>query len=293
MLKLGIIGLGPWGQKYIETVKNRDDMQISAACRKTNERPDFLPEDCKFYTNWHELLRKNLDGLILAADPLTNLEVAKVAVNLGIPILIEKPVAFHVKDVEHLMKCDNVLALVLVDYTHLFSPAFIKLQELVKNKEIIEIDSKGYSHRPPRIFPSLWDYAPHDLSMAITLLNTDLIEPQFIERQYSINEGNNHKIELKYYHKQIVKHTMVVGNAGPTKERYFEVNCTDGTCIIYNDQATDKLTVNGIPITIDSATPLDNVLTCFKKLIDGGTDPRAGWILTKKITKILETCDNL
>jgi predicted dehydrogenase len=293
MLKLGIVGLGPWGQRYIETIKNKSDIQLVAACRKNNERPDFLPELCKFYTEPSQMLWSRLDGLILAADPYTNLKVAQNAIIYGLPILIEKPVAFHTKDIEQLMGYGNVLSIALVNYTHLFSPAFIKLQEIVKNKEIVEIYSKGYSKRAPRIFSSLWDYAPHDLAMGLTLCNTDLTEPQYIEQQYSENEGNNYKLEVKYYHQHIVKHTMIVGNAGPTKERYFEVLCKDGTRVIYNDQTDNKLTVDNESISISNMPPLANTLECFKKLVDGGTDVRAGWILTKKITKILEQCDNL
>lgn len=293
MLKLGIVGLGPWGQKYISTIKNHSDMQLVMACRKTNKRPDFLPEMCEFSTDPSKILWQKLDGLILTADPYTNLKIAQSAIIYGLPILIEKPVAFKSEDIKQLMSYGNILSLALVNYTHLFSPAFIKLQEIVKDKEIIEIHSKGYSKRPPRIFPAMWDYAPHDLAMGITLCNTDLVEPQYIEKQYSDNEGNNYKIEVKYYHQHIVKHTMIVGNAGPTKERYFEVNCTDGTQIIYNDQINDKLTVNNHPISISNTLPLDNVLKCFQKLINGGTDVRAGWLLTQKITKILEQCDNL
>ncbi len=292
MLKLGIVGLGPWGQKYIDTIKHNSDMQLVAACRKTNKRPDFLPEICDFHTDASKMLWQKLDGLILAADPYTNLKIAQRAIIYGLPILIEKPVAFKSSEIKQLIDYGNLLSINLVNYTHLFSPAFIKLQELVKDKEIIEIISKGYSKRPPRIFSSLWDYVPHDLAMGITLCNTDLIKPQYIEKQHSDNEGNNYKIEVKYYDKQIIKHTMIVGNAGPTKERYFEVMCSDGTQLVYNDQINDKLTINDQPIVIDNTLPLQNVLKCFQKLINGDTDTRSGWLLTQKITNILEQYDN-
>ncbi len=152
MLKLGIVGLGPWGQNYIKTIKNNSDMQLIAACRKSNERPDFLPELCDFYTDSSKMLWQKLDGLILTADPYTNLKIAKSAIVYGLPILIEKPVAFHSADIKQLMGYGNVLSLALVNYTHLFSPAFLKLQEIVKNKEIIEIYSKGFSKRPLSLY---------------------------------------------------------------------------------------------------------------------------------------------
>jgi len=56
------------------------------------------------YTDWREMLAsKEIDGLIVTSDSLESAEIAVAALEKGIPVLVEKPMAANVADADRML----------------------------------------------------------------------------------------------------------------------------------------------------------------------------------------------
>ena len=186
-----------------------------------------------------------------------------------IPTMIEKPLSLSFTEACSLQSFKTPI---LVNNIHLFSKQYQSIKELVNRDEITWMFSQGSNFGPIRNYSSLWDYAPHDLSMILDLSNE---YPKII----NIKEIKNNKLSL--YAIELLFNNFsslsIVGNAGINKKRLFNV------------YANLNLLYNGLNI---SQNPLANAIKVFIDAIYGIYDYRLGLDLSFKIIKILETCSN-
>lgn len=292
-LKIGIFGLGKFGKNYVNTLNTYfSNIDIAVACRKTNQRPDFLPESCGFSNNHLDVLNNyKLDGIISAMMPEQNLQLAALAMMHQVPILVEKPAAFTVKELDFIIN-NEYKNLFMVNYIHLFSEVFKKAQELIGNKQIISINSKGYNDGPVRQFSTLFDYAPHDFSMGLYLTKPKNIKLEYCQKSFNIDNDNIALYNIIVMYDNI-KHTMEVGNYSNSKERLFEIELPNQEIIRINKDSLYHY-VNG---KTKSYIYKPNMSLCgtidyFKNFINGEKDDKADLNLTLQITEIIEEIHN-
>src|SRR5262249_53697671 len=134
--------------------------------------------------SWQALVAQaaagELDGVVAATSPLHQAEVAAACAAQRVPLLVEKPLGLSRADVERVRSAfENAprKAPLIVDYIHLWSPAFGKLQQLVYDaggpSDVVAIETAGFKRGPLRDFSSLYDYGSHDVAMALRLLGVD------------------------------------------------------------------------------------------------------------------------
>lgn len=160
MITLALIGRGRWGKNYIKTINNL------SSC--------VLPEKYIKTSNYKELFDlDNIDGVIVATPSPTHFKIAKEFLEKGFNVLIEKPMTINYKDALKLFKiADKRKNFTMVGHIYLYNPAFLEVKNLVKSiGKIKYISSEGMSYGPIRKdISALWDWGPHDISMAIDLL---------------------------------------------------------------------------------------------------------------------------
>lgn len=275
MITLGLIGAGQWGQNYL---KLADKLNVK-----------MLVGD---RLSWHELVNsKKCQGIIIATPPDTHVEIALEALSNNLPVMIEKPLALNIQEAAKLKEYDGKLP-ILINHLHLFAPAYEYICKAVQPMNIAHIRSVGCNKGPYRNYSSLFDYGPHDIAMGMHLFKTNddpIID--FVIETSPDGVGNQFEINLKYF--QTISHHITIGNAGPQKTRFFEVQTNLGNCFVYNDLSEYKLTCNNAAIKINTLTPLENAVSCFIKSIDGYTDDRFGLDISLKTIKILDYCQKI
>jgi predicted dehydrogenase len=99
-LRLGLIGVGRHGSRYIRHIMNDlPEAQLVALCRRTGamNQPGAPAVPC--YTEYQRLLQDpNVEAVILAAPPSVNRDICLAAVQAKKPLLIEKPLATTAAD---------------------------------------------------------------------------------------------------------------------------------------------------------------------------------------------------
>lgn len=261
-MNLLLIGNGKWGQNYVKTCQ---------------EFPINLTIANK--SNWIELINsKSYQGVIIATPPNSHVKIALEALKLNIPVIIEKPISLSYHETLSLKPYENII---LVNYTHLFSPAFERLSQIDFN-EIQNIKSIGSNIGPIRGYSCLYDYGPHDLSMGLYLNQN---HDYSLGCCYKSNNTNQclYTINVSY---DKINHNIIIGNDFK-KTRYFEVNLKNKQWI-YDDLSIHKLYLNKVPQNIDNVLPLHNLIRVFINLIEGKPDSRIGLGLSLKVMEILQ-----
>lgn len=293
--RIALVGLGAFGEKYARTITEQfPNIEIVVAVRKNGNRPDFLPADCQFTTKWQDIWDFAPDGIIVATTPEHHIEVALEAVKRNVPAIIEKPICLESDQLVDLPDDSRVL----VNFIHLFSPAFNQLQQLVVNQKITSIATVGHNSGPLRDFSSLFDYGSHDVSMILTILGQ--YPSKIVCDRIVRDPGDLFLIHLEF---NDIRVYSVVGNGATNKRREFSAITNVGSRYTYNDMlAEQKLSVvrkrferprrryleTEFPNYDKTTKPLSVTVSNLLGMIDGITTGNI--VLTRQVVKILEEC---
>jgi UDP-2-acetamido-3-amino-2,3-dideoxy-glucuronate N-acetyltransferase len=176
--KVAVVGVGYWGKNLVRNFEALgalavlcDSDKFLAESYKTN-----YPE-VKFSSKYSEVLADpGISGVALATPAVAHYEMAKAALESGKDVLVEKPLATDVKHGEELVKlAESNNRILMVGHILRYHPAILKLQKLIHDGQLGKINYL-YSNRlnigKIRTEENiLWSFAPHDISVMLSLLN--------------------------------------------------------------------------------------------------------------------------
>ena len=194
---VGVIGCGRWGIKHIETLlQMKEQGQISHvfACDINLQRLEILPTtvDQKF-TSWKEMLDSVSPDLVTVATPnSTHFLLGRQILSKGVDVLIEKPVATNLGDVQTLCKTS------VQHQTHLHSGYLLRYhsvildaKERIRRGDIGTVKSIRYVKYSPRIKSRrshiVSGLASHAFDTIPFLVN--LRQNPFIKNAVALNQG--------------------------------------------------------------------------------------------------------
>lgn len=133
--RVAIIGCGLIGQKRLNllppgSVTVACDTQIDRAKKLAAQSPD-----CSATESWEEAVSSpKVDAVMIATVNSALATIARGAVKNGKHVLVEKPAAVHVTDLDKLeVLAKKTGALVRVGYNHRYHPSALKAQEIFRS----------------------------------------------------------------------------------------------------------------------------------------------------------------
>jgi myo-inositol 2-dehydrogenase / D-chiro-inositol 1-dehydrogenase len=103
VLRTGIIGAGWIGRRHAETLAGRQDTTVSAVCDLDAARAAELAARCgaDAFADWQEMLgAAALDAVWVCTPPKAHLRPAMAALQRGLPLYLEKPIARSLNDAQ-------------------------------------------------------------------------------------------------------------------------------------------------------------------------------------------------
>jgi predicted dehydrogenase len=98
-VRVGIIGAGWIAAEHAATLQQLDGINVVAVCDLDEARARKLADHAAIYTDWRELMsREKPDAVFVCTPPLTHREVAVAALEQGIHVYLEKPIARGMED---------------------------------------------------------------------------------------------------------------------------------------------------------------------------------------------------
>src|SRR5262245_36174878 len=148
-LRLGLVGRGRWGQNIERTLRSFPEVSIAHIARGQTSPV-------------------GLDAVIIANQSAAHAASALPYIEAGIATFIEKPMATAISDAEQIREAAKRSgAAVFVGHIFLFHPAFLAALDLLHALGTIRyILCEGVNDRPRQDSSVLWDWLPHDLSIA-------------------------------------------------------------------------------------------------------------------------------
>lgn len=264
MIRLGLIGVGAWGKNYIEAAKETGVATVVQTHR-----------------DWR--VGTNVDAFIIATPPEPRVDlICDIIDGIGTPppMMVEKPLCLSIKEAERVRTFLNPRIPFLVDYTHLFSPAYEALRAIIQ-RSVGRVRVYGRtSSDVQRSYSPLWDHGCHDLAMCLGL---GLEKPVHVSGAKS--EDGSHQDMDMHFDSGDAAHIRV---SRGLKSKQLIVMC--GSLGAVYDAASGTLEVNGKLEAVSTEKPLTRAVRAFAEAVrDGGTeDWRFGIDSSLEITRMLE-----
>lgn len=177
-VRVAAIGCGYWGKNLVRNFAELG--ALAAICDPDRNTARQLAE--RHHTRVAEfdtVLRDDeIAGVAIAAPAALHAELASRALEAGKHVFVEKPLALTVPEAEQLCgMADRADRRLMVGHLLQYHPAFIKLRELVREGVLGRLEyisstrlNLGKVRREEDI---LWSFAPHDLSMILSLVGQE------------------------------------------------------------------------------------------------------------------------
>lgn len=288
MTTLALIGSGRWGKNYIKTIRSLSSCELPNSFIKTKSYKELLSFD-------------GIDGVVIATPASTHFQIAKEFLEKGFNVLIEKPVTTNYKDASELSRVARKYKnIVMVGHIYLYNPAFLKVKKLARDIGNIKyISSEGMNYGPIRSDVSaLWDWGPHDISMAIELLES--LPEEVCGYGASVLRPNTEFYDtcsLKLKFPKNIFMFISVSWLSPVKKRNMTIVGEKNT-IIFDDTVEKKISlVNNLNKEIiypsfSKASPLSEEISSFVKLIKNKKEiNKSSLRMGLDVLRVIEACE--
>lgn len=152
MVKIGIIGVGKWGQNHLR-VLNEIECDLVGISDSNLEKKELSNKyNIKFFPNYQNLL-KEVDCVTIAAPTDIHYEIVKKCLESGKHVMVEKPIADTSENAKNLVELAKKKGLILsVGYIYRFNNSIKRLKELMNEIGQIQYITCRYIHstKPPR-----------------------------------------------------------------------------------------------------------------------------------------------
>ncbi len=284
MMRAGVIGVVVMGRNHARILSELDGVDLVGVCdteRKTADEVASLYSAIPYYYP-EELLEQGLDVVHVVVPTFIHHEVAKMAIDQGCNVLIEKPIADtvgHAQDIFRMAAKAGVT--LMVGHIERFNPAIQKLKEMIVDGQLgklLSISTLRVAPYPKRIVDTgiIIDLGCHDIDIMSYLADCPVREVfctasstvHHLEDTASISltfeNGAPGHIETSWLSKIKARKLFATFTNG-----FVLVDFIDQSLIIYDDESAKE-------IPIDKAEPLREEILEFIKCTRNGIEPHIG-----------------
>jgi len=174
---IAVIGCGYWGRNL---VRNFHQLQaLAICCDATPEGRATAAElapGVSVTPDIRDVIASNVDGLVIATPAETHYELARLALEGGKDVFVEKPLALTHENGATLVKiAAETGRILMVGHVLEYHPALIKLHRLIHEDQLGKVRyisstrlNLGKVRREENI---LWSFAPHDIAVILRLMH--------------------------------------------------------------------------------------------------------------------------
>jgi predicted dehydrogenase len=321
MINVGVIGAGYWGPNLVRNFSEIPDTRVLMCCDVRSERLEFINKrfpSIRTTTDFQEMLdNDSISAIAVATHAESHYELAKRALEKGKHVLVEKPITMNGEEAFelHELALKNKLTL-MVGHILLYAGPVDYIKEVITSGEmgsLFYLDSIRVNLQPFREdINVMWDLAPHDVSLAMYLIDKDPISTRVIGQSYISDNQENIAFGILRFPDDVLSHFHLSWLA-PMKMRQ-TILVGSKKMIVYDDvDAISKIKIydKGVDIAsdpsglterqlicrrgdvfcpkIDEREPLMKEVKHFIECINTGQTPRSDGLNGWKVVKVLES----
>ena len=270
-IKFGVIGYGYWGPNVVRNLQSTAGAELAAVCDKSSTSRRKVHKKCPgvYVTpdSLELLTSPELDAVAIVTPVWTHFELAKIALENGKHVFIEKPFTNSIAQAEQLINLAEQKNLkIMVDHTFLFTGAVRKIKQLVQEGSL----GKLYYYDSTRVNLGLfqhdvnviWDLAPHDLSIMDHLLEQKP-EALVATGQPHLNGYEDIAFITLYFPEKVIAH-INVNWLSPVKVRMTLIG-GEKKMLVWNDlEADEKIKIYDKGIDISGREGVYDLLVNYR-----------------------------
>ena len=181
LVKVGVVGYGYWGPKLVRNFSEMSKAALTWVADLDEERLGRLRENYPFLKttrDYDEMLRSDIDAVVVATPIRTHYRLAKAALLAGKHVLVEKPLTASAHEAEELIELAERRNLrLMVGHTFEYNAAIRTLRDIVRRGDLGKVYYVDAARLNLGLFQTdinvIWDLAPHDLSILLYVLGLD------------------------------------------------------------------------------------------------------------------------
>src|SRR5437773_6135258 len=311
-INVAVVGMGYWGKNL---VRNFYDLgALSAIC----DWQESVETSCKhqyknvrFCREFSSVLADPAIAAVALATPaVSHYEMARAALKAGKDVFVEKPLAIEVRQGEELVElAETRHRILMVGHILKYHPAVVKLQELIHTGALGKIHYM-YSNRlnigKIRTEENiLWSFAPHDISVMLSLLNEvpSRVSCQggaYLNRQvfdvtlsqFDFPSGVQAHIFVSWLHPVKEQRLVVVGSE---KMAVFDDTAEDKLVLYphkvkWQNRVPTAVKANGEIVKLENREPLRAECQHFLDCVESRTFPVSDGAEGLRVLRVLDAC---
>ena len=239
--QVALIGAGTWGKNIARNLHELG--ALHTICDRNPELLETYKEKCPgvaLTSEFEDLLtNEEIRHIAIAAPAFQHYELSKRALMAGKDVYVEKPICLDTKEGEELIQLAEEKGLVLmVGHLLQYHPCVHKLQELVGTGELGQLEYITSNRLNLGAYRTeenaLWNFAPHDISVILSLCGNQLPETVRCTGEAYLSDGvaDTTMTLLKFAGK--VRAHIYVSWLNPFKEQKLTVVGSNGM-VVFDD----------------------------------------------------------
>lgn len=313
-LRVAVIGCGHWGKNLVRDFAGLGALGGIVEANPATRDALVAQHATHALTLDEALSDPAIAGVVIAAPAESHFEIARRALEAGKHVYVEKPLALTVKDGAALVKLASERGLqLMVGHLLQYHPAFIALKAFVASGAIGRL-TYVYSNRLAygilrREEDVLWSFAPHDLSMILSLageepthvsaFSSPTLHPtigDFCQVQMGFTNGIKAHVFCSWLHPFKEQRLVVVGERGAAvfedsarnpadKLKHYAHSVDWQNGIPKAVKAADE---GGVPLPYGDSNPLKDECRHFIDVITSGKAARTDGAEGLRVLRTLE-----
>lgn len=306
---ISVIGCGYWGKNLIKTFGELG-MLFSVHDINQSVQQQFTTEYNLESISFEEMLKsKSVKGVVIATTAETHFKLAKQALENNKHVFIEKPICLELGDAKTLGKLSEMHSKILmVGHLLQYHDHFKKLKEIIHSDKLGKIKKVKSTRKSYGILREhedvIWSFAPHDISMILSLFEDEKVNNFFTHRKMIFN-SNTDSAHL-FFEIEGANIEIEVDWTSYEKLQRIEVYCEKGI-IVFEDSTIDpdkKLFILDTLFDVETlkqkssltptflhveteGNPLKNECLEFINCIENGSIPFTNYIEASKVLNLL------
>ena len=176
MLKVGIVGVGQFGQNHARILSLSNKCEFAGLYDKNKKRALEIAGkiDAKIFPDF-DLLLNECDALVIVVTTISHYELAKKALEKGINVFIEKPITSDLWQAKELIKiADEKNLKIQVGHIERFNPVVMEIEDKIKDPIFIECHRIAPFTPRGSDVPVVLELMIHDIDLILAFVKSDV-----------------------------------------------------------------------------------------------------------------------
>ncbi len=280
-MRLGVIGVGSMGKNHARIFSELPGVNLVGVCDADKRRAMEIAGKygTQSFTDYKEFLDQGLDGVSVVVPTHLHKEVAIAAIEAGVNVLIEKPIADTVVNAQHIFyEAERRNLKLMVGHIERFNPAVAALYRTIESGvygKLLGVSTLRLAPYPVRVVDSgiILDIGCHDIDI-ISYLAGEPVREVYAIASSNVHHLEDHALLSLNLESGIVGHieTSWLSNIKVRKlfasleGAHAQLDFIDQTLVLYDEESTYAQEV-------EVGEPLKEELKCFVDCLERDLRP--------------------